>query len=256
MTSPTDGSPHLSAPGEQHQPPKGAARGDYISRKHSRAFDDKRVIADYIAEHCVNDFDAVLLDAGSTAELIAESLFKKCSYLSVLTNNLGAHQAYTRAIRGSREGEDEPLSTGNELLLPSGRFVTTYEALLGENTVQAMRAFTPNVTIIAVSGVRTDSGVFCHGAEEVAVKEVLWNTRADRRILAADWRRIGRRDAHPFGPLDRPGEMVQRTTVVTTMPPHDEPDRKRYDDQIKAMLKMGLTVERLKVPGRNDGSTT
>ncbi len=58
-----------------------------------------------VAKPYIKDFDAVLLDAGSTADMIAEEMFARCQFLSVLTNNMGAYAAYTRAR--TRRGEPD-----------------------------------------------------------------------------------------------------------------------------------------------------
>jgi DeoR/GlpR family transcriptional regulator of sugar metabolism len=62
-------------------------RGLYIRTKVQEQFDAKRIIAVHVATQYIKDFDAVLLDAGSTAEMIAEEMFAKRKFLSVLTNN-------------------------------------------------------------------------------------------------------------------------------------------------------------------------
>ena len=139
----------LSQPGMAILP-----RGLYIQRKMSEQVQAKALIAGHIAENYVEDFHAVLLDAGSTAEVVAEAMFAKRKYLSVLTNNMGAYAAYTRAIasnsvRAEGQAQNEVISgllNENELLLPGGRYDATYEALFGERTMTDIKLFTPNIT--------------------------------------------------------------------------------------------------------------
>jgi DeoR/GlpR family transcriptional regulator of sugar metabolism len=227
-------------------------RGLYIRRKISDQTEEKRKIAIYIAEKYIKDFNAVLLDAGSTAEMVAEEMFARRSFLSVLTNNMGAYASYTRA-RSDRDREpleneakeiSEYYARGNELLITGGIYVDTYEALLGEVTLKSIDGFTPNITIIGVSGLRMEEGVFCHGADERAVKSLLWTKKTDIRLIATDWSKIGRRDAHPFGILEQLRVNASEGIVVTCKYPDgiDDDRKKDFDDQIKYMKDAGIKV--------------
>ena len=235
-------------------------RGAYIQSKMRDQFPAKRKIAVCVVDEFVRDFDAVLLDAGSTAEMIAEEMFARRKFLSVLTNNMGAYAAYTRA-RSSRH-IDTPSTTGvplqgdfsrglqgNELLITGGVYVDTYEALLGDVTMKSISEFTPNTTIIGVSGLRCEEGVFCHGAEEAAIKKLLWTKKADIRLIATDWSKIGKRDAHSFGRLEQLGVNAKHAVVVTCNPPDDE-DPKRieeFEKEVRAMEKGNIKVVRLDI---------
>jgi DeoR/GlpR family transcriptional regulator of sugar metabolism len=224
-------------------------RGLYILTKLEQQTKAKRAIAQQIAKEYVKDFDAVLLDAGSTAEFIAEELFTVHKYLSVMTNNMGAYAAYARTIAPLEEGVSTlrtGLMNGNELLLPGGRYDATYEALLGDRTVDAIKTFTPNVIILGVSGLRFGEGVFCHGTDEVRVKHLLWTIPTDTRVIAADWTKIGKRDAHAFGPsVDGLGSRALRAVVVTSKPPRDAPpeQQKAFDDQIRRIQDANIHVD-------------
>jgi DeoR/GlpR family transcriptional regulator of sugar metabolism len=244
----------LSQPGMAILP-----RGLYIQRKMSEQVQAKALIAAHIAENYVEDFHAVLLDAGSTAEVVAEAMFAKRKYLSVLTNNMGAYAAYTRAIasnsvRAEGQAQNEVISgllNENELLLPGGRYDATYEALFGERTMTDIKLFTPNITIIGISGLRCGGGegFFCHGAEEVQLKQLLLTMPTDTRLIATDWSKIGRRDAHSFGPVEQLGVRAKRAVVVTTNPPRNanSEDRKEFDGQVKRMKEAHIIVEQLDI---------
>jgi DeoR/GlpR family transcriptional regulator of sugar metabolism len=234
-------------------------RGEYIRTKIRGQHAAKQAIAVHIAMEYVRDFDAVLLDAGSTAELVAEEMFANRRFLSVLTNNMGAYASYTRAraAAGAERGppaeddsEAHSLLRGNELLITGGRYVDTYEALLGDGTINSIKPFTPNITIIGISGLRWGEGVFCHGAEEAAVKNLLWTKPTDTRLIATDWTKIGRRDAHTFGKADQLGVNAKQAVVVTCNPPDeiDENQRREFEEQINAMRKASISVVRLDVP--------
>jgi DeoR/GlpR family transcriptional regulator of sugar metabolism len=238
-------------------------RGHYITSKMKDQRAAKSLIALHVANSYVKDFDAILLDAGSTAELIANEVFALRRFLSVLTNNMGAYAAYTRALAGTREqatnGQPEAANAtaplhGNELLITGGRYVDTYEALLGGGTIESIKPFTPNLTIIGISGLRGDEGVFCHGEEEAAVKNLLWTKPTDIRLIATDWSKIGKRDAHTFGRLDQFAMNAKQAIIVTCNPPNDISDKERedFEDQLNRMKGSKVKVVRLDVKERGE----
>jgi DeoR/GlpR family transcriptional regulator of sugar metabolism len=230
-------------------------RGLYVRTKILARYNIKRQIAIHVASKYVKDFDAVLLDAGSTAEMIAEEMFARRRFLSVLTNNMGAYAAYTRArelMTGEARQEGGPPNRGNELLITGGRYVDIYESLLGEGAILSIREFIPNITIIGTSGLRSDEGIFCHGSEESAVKELLLKKPVDIRLIATDWTKIGQRDAHSFGPVENLHLDAKQAVVVTCEPPKamydNDPERvQEFENQIKRMEKSNIVVEKVKV---------
>jgi DeoR/GlpR family transcriptional regulator of sugar metabolism len=227
-------------------------RGLYIRRKINSEHHVKRQIAAYIAEHYVTDFDAVLLDAGSTAEMIAEELFARRKFLSMLTNNMGAYAAYTRARELATEDtshSDLP-NHGNELLITGGRYVDVYESLLGEGALNSIQKFHPNVIIIGTSGLKCDEGVYCHGSEEAAVKKLLFEIPTDIRLIATDWTKVGKRDAYSFGPVQALTLLAQKAIVVTSEPPEEayaqQPERvKEFETELKKMQEYNIKVEKV-----------
>lgn len=238
--------------------PRILPRGHYIETKMKDQSPAKSQIALHVATNYVKDFDAILLDAGSTAEIIANEVFALRRFLSVLTNNMGAYAAYTRALAGTREettdGQPQaddytgPLH-GNELLITGGRYVDTYEALLGGGTIKSIEPFTPNLTVIGISGLRGDEGVFCHGEEEAAVKSLLWTKPTDIRLIATDWSKIGKRDAHTFGRLDQFAMNAKQAIIVTCNPPDNIPDKERedFEEQLNKLKGSRVQVVRLDV---------
>ena len=228
-------------------------RGHYIRTRILDQYDVKRQIAIHVATKYVNDFDAVLLDAGSTAEMIAEELFARHQFLSVLTNNMGAYAAYTRArevIPTETLQEKGPPNRGNELLITGGRYVDIYESLLGEGAIASITDFIPNVIIIGTSGLLVEEGVFCHGSEESAVKKHLWTKHTDIRLIATDWTKIGKRDAHSFGPVEQLCVNAKQAIVVTCEPPRsaykESPERvQEFENQIRKMETYKILVDKL-----------
>ncbi len=230
-------------------------RGKYITTKISEESLSKHAIAKHIVENYIKDFDAVLLDAGSTAEIIAEKMFAQRKFLSVLTNNMGAYAAYTiaREQKSVRDEEKDPPNHGNELLLSGGRYVDVYESLLGEGAITSFKNFTPNVVIIGTSGLRCEEGIFCHGSEEAAVKQLLLDKLTDTKLIATDWTKIGKRDARSFGPIEQLCSHADRAVIVTTEPPRElyktKPELvKEFDNQIKKIeTAYKIIVEKIPV---------
>ena len=225
-------------------------RGLYITIKTQEELAAKRSIAEHVVGEYVKDFDAVLLDAGSTVEIIAEELFKRRKFLSVLTNNMGAYAAYIRAgkVIESESGGAAPPNQGNELLISGGRYVDIYESLLGNGALSSIENFTPNVIIIGTSGLRCEEGIFCHGAEESAVKSLLWTKPTDIRLIVTDWTKIGKRDASAFGRLSDFRLNTKQAVIVTNQPPRDlynsdSERRKEFNDELEYMEKLGIKVD-------------
>jgi len=223
-------------------------RGLYISMKKKGQYAIKCEIAIRVVTYYIKDFDAVLLDAGSTAEIIAEEMFKQRKFLSVLTNNMGAYVEYTRARAGKFS-----VSNDNELLITGGRYADMYESLFGKDAIASISDFTPNVTIIGTSGIRYGEGIFCHGTEDSAVKQLLLTKPTDIRLIAADWTKIGSRDAHSFGTAEQLSLNAKQAVVVTSEIPrkvHDEdPERAReFENQIQMMKKNNIEVIKVKIP--------
>jgi DeoR/GlpR family transcriptional regulator of sugar metabolism len=229
-------------------------RGLYIRTKMHEVSEAKRMIAEHVAINYIKDFDAVLLDAGSTAEMIAEEMFVRRRFLSVLTNNMGAYAAFTRAreiVTGEINLEELPPNRGNELLITGGRYIDIYESLLGEGATTSIIDFTPNVIIIGTSGLRCEEGIFCHGAEESAVKKLLLTKQTDIRLIAADWTKIGKRNAHSFGPIEQLGVNAKQAVVVTCVPPRsaydEDPARmQEFENQIRKMEKYNIEVVKVR----------
>lgn len=217
-------------------------RGHYIKYKKEQRKEVKEKIAEYIASNLVKDFDAVLLDSGSTAETIAQQLFTKRKFLSVMTNNIGAYVAYSQAL--APRGE-LGMSQLNELILTGGRFDVTYEALYGDATIKAIEGFSPNVTIIGVSGLLSRGGAFCHGSEEVRIKKMLWSIQTDIRVIASDWSKIGKRDAFAFGPQITDFKLnAEKAYVVTSRPPRDS-DKKlieKFENELEILKTNDIQI--------------
>ena len=225
-------------------------RGLYITTKTQEELEAKKSIAGRIVRKYVKDFDAVLLDAGSTVEIVAEEMFKKRKFLSVLTNNMGVYASYIHAgriIESESKGKTPP-NQGNELLISGGRYFEMYESLLGSGALSSIEEFTPNVIILGTSGLRCEEGIFCHGSEESAVKTLLWTKPADIRLIVTDWTKIGKRDANAFGRVSDFRLNAKKAVIVTNLPPRDLYDSdseriKEFKNELELMKRMGIVVD-------------
>ena len=240
-------------------------RGLYITIKTKEELDAKRIIAEHVVREYVHDFDAVLLDAGSTVEIVAEEMFKQRKFLSVLTNNMGAYAAYIHAgkIADGEKGGKNPPNQGNELLISGGRYVDVYESLLGSGAISSIESFTPNVVILGTSGLRCEEGIFCHGSEESAVKSLLWTKPTDTRLIVTDWTKIGKRDASAFGRVSDFRLNAKRAVIVTNMPPRELcigdskkiPEQmseriKEFREELDLMERMGIKIDKVQIETR------
>lgn len=230
-------------------------RGLYILTKMKLQSPIKIEIAKHVAKTYVKDLDAVLLDAGSTAELIAEELFTQRKFLTVMTNNMGAYAAYTRAMTPIEDSKSYSLTqqlarNENDLVLPGGRYDATYEALFGDETLKAIQNFSPNVTIIGASGLRFNEGIYSHGVEDVRVKRLLWTIPTDIRLIAIDSSKIGKRDAFSFGnTVSELGEGARKAVIVTNAPSKSaaSEELKEFDEMVKQMKIAKIIVDILDI---------
>jgi DeoR/GlpR family transcriptional regulator of sugar metabolism len=203
------------------------------------------VAAAVVKEKLVKDGDAVVLDAGSSATYVAEVIFStELKNLSILTHNMDVFQKYfSKTFEGAR----------HQLLLTGGLFDESYNALYGTLTEKAYEVFHPNVVILAVSGLTAStnpasySGVYCHAVVETRIKELLFSWPAERRIIIADYSKIGKVDSHMFGDFSKMKSKLEplgRGYVVTTKPPKNAKSEeiKVFRDTIATLREWKIEV--------------
>lgn len=223
----------------------------YLRARTRENRDAKRAIAVKIAETFVRDNDSVILDAGSTAEMIADELFCRRSHLSVLTHNMRVYVSHIRALSAS----SDPAESGeNQLLITGGRYDHTYEALLGPYADASIESHGTRVIIIGVSGLRSEDGAYCRGAYELSMKRLFWGKPTDRRIIATDWSKLGSRDVLAFGKLEQMHFAADEAILVTNEPPASaSPDaRKVFEREVAAIESQNVQVVRVDVPAHSE----
>lgn len=130
---------------------------------------DKRAVA-RVAATLVNDGDVVLLDVGTTTQLLAREL--RGRRVTVMTSSL----AVLDVLR------DDPTV---ELILLGGWVRRAYHSLVGVLTEDALRQVHADLAFLGVSGVRRDGVVLDTTLVEVPVKRAMIEA-ADRSVLLAD----------------------------------------------------------------------
>ncbi|WP_427891461.1 DeoR/GlpR family DNA-binding transcription regulator [Kribbella sp. GL6] len=130
---------------------------------------EKRQIARRAAT-LVQDGDVVLLDVGTTTQLLADEL--RGRQVTVMTTSL----AVLDVLR------DDPVV---ELILLGGWVRRAYHSLVGVLTEDALRQIHADVAFLGASGVRRDGFVLDTTTVEVPVKRAMI-AAADRTVLLAD----------------------------------------------------------------------
>lgn len=188
-------------------------------------------VAKYVCEELVKDGDSIALDAGTSAMYVAEVLFRERRHmnLSILTHNM---EVFNKFGAGYAKDSETSLvdtllrGTNIQLILTGGEFSPSYNALFGVQTETSYNEFFPRLVILAISGLICSdkaeyaSGLYCHATNERPIKWLLFNKSTDRRVVVADWKKLGRPDSYRFGELNKLSDAVAETvTIVTTSPP-------------------------------------
>jgi len=130
---------------------------------------DKRAVARRAAS-LITDGDVLLLDIGTTTQLLAREL--RGRRVTVMTASLAVLDVLRDAA-------------GVELILLGGLVRPAYHSLVGVLTEDALRAVHADLAFLGASGVRADGEVLDTTLVEVPVKRALIKA-ADRSVLVAD----------------------------------------------------------------------
>jgi DeoR/GlpR family transcriptional regulator of sugar metabolism len=195
----------------------------YYRSKLKQNIDHKRAVArELLSQNLIHDGDPMVLDAGTSVSIAAELIFASdLKNLSILTHSIAVFQQFYEGTQGG----------GHEVLLTGGGFDQNYNALYGKVAESAYSAFNARVVILAISGLTAlkdlahEPGIYCHAVVETRLKEILFKLPTDRRIIVADYTKIGHVDSHLFGTI---GEIKSNVLsggdcLITTEPPADTP---------------------------------
>ena len=191
---------------------------------------DKIRVADYVCENLVTEGDSIALDAGTSPMYVAKSLFEKYSKmnLSILTHNMEVFKKFGTGYKRDITTEMWQ-GTNIQLILTGGEFSPSYNALFGVQTESAYNEYFPRLVILAISGLISsnqseyEDGLYCHATIERPVKKLLFTKPTDRRVVVADWKKLGRPDSYRLGEITKLTIGVSESvTIVTTKPPKNE----------------------------------
>ena len=237
-------------------------RGEYYNNKYNQYTAEKRIIAQYVVEKYIKDNASVILDAGSTIEIVAEEMFKKRKTLTVLTNNMGVYTAYIASL--TSEANDEKgfgiessnfnntskralySPNGNELLLSGGRYVGVYDSLLGSWALESVQKFQPSVIIIGTSGITDEIGICCHGSEESDYKRALATKTTSTLIIVTDFTKFGKYDSFSFAKISELCMKAEEVIIVTNEPSQEDHNSKH--DECEKFTKEINRIMALKLP--------
>jgi DeoR/GlpR family transcriptional regulator of sugar metabolism len=211
----------------------------FHERQKSKNVLHKRAVAQAVLKlGLIRDKDAVILDAGSSTRYLADELFTSNSKLSlhdlsVLTHNL---PVFMNVLRKSNSAQHRLY----EMLITGGCYDKTYDALYGKITESSYETFYPTVVVLAISGIVSGEatkpgGVFCHAAVETSIKELLFRKRTERRIIIADYTKVGRMDSHCFGYQSELLTGARQVCIVTTKCSNDSNNYIAYKETIDAL---------------------
>lgn len=141
------------------------------------AADEKRHIADVVAD-LLGRNETVILDSGSTALAVAQSLRGRGLGLTVVTPSLLV----------ALELVDEPETT---VVLTGGELRPGELSLIGPTTEDTLAHYNCDTYVMGVAGIDGDRGISDYHQAESRVKHAA-SKRADRVIVAADKSKLGR----------------------------------------------------------------
>lgn len=164
----------------------------------------KKAVALYVWQNfiTVDDNPRIIIDAGSSAEAVAAVITEQLANRmevegesrvvpTVFTHNLGAWQVLSSS--------DAKI----DLYLVGGRYNPDLNAIIEAGVFEGqLRLWSPNIAIIAVSGIDPE-GLYCSNIQdEHPVKEKLAKKKVERRLIVCDHSKIGRTDVRMFVSLE------------------------------------------------------
>lgn len=177
----------------------------------------KEAVGHYVWKQFIipDDNPRIIIDAGSSALAVAKVISEQLSELNaeekeklviptVFTHNLGAW---------------EVLSKGAEKIdvyLIGGRYNKKLNAIIEPKVfADQLSLWSPNIAIIAVSGI-DEEGLYCSNEQnEHPVKESLARKKVERRLVVCDHSKIGKRDTSKFISLEDLKKDCAELFVIT-----------------------------------------
>lgn len=216
----------------------------YFQRREDYRKEAKFAVARYIVQKFLQEGDSILLDAGTSLYPIAEEIVAGArqspehSHFTIMTHNYKAFQILV----------DVPTDANLNIVLAGGRYDKDLNALFGPQTTMAYSEFFPKVVLIGISAMNATQGLFCHGnTEELDVKKLIFKKPCGKRIIVADYTKLGTYDSLCFGRSEDMLTNTESCIVIIDTPNSDASSRtkEKYQSEIERLHARGIDVEQI-----------
>ena len=177
--------------GALRAPRRGASQP--ISLRRSEDLEAKRVLARATAA-LVDDGESVIIDNGTTCEMVAENLDIRALCLSL---SAAATLAST---------------PGSVVTVPGGIVETDTLAMLTTTAVDAVRRFRADVAILGACAVSAQSGLTCTEDHDAVLKAAIIGS-SSRCLMPAPPRKLTRSSTYGFGELSNLDTLLTTTDI-------------------------------------------
>jgi DeoR/GlpR family transcriptional regulator of sugar metabolism len=154
--------------------------------------EEKERIAEFVA-HIINDNASIMIDGGSTTQMVAEKLINKKNLL-VVTNcpSIGLV-----LLKG----------TGNKVLLTGGEMMRGTNSVVGVAAELELRRIRTDKAIIGVSALNAEDGLFSANPHEGEIKRLMI-VNARETIVVADSSKFDIQALYMFNDFERIGKLI------------------------------------------------
>lgn len=177
--------------GALRAPRRGASQP--IALRRAEDIDIKRHLARATAA-LIEDGDSVIIDNGTTCQLVAEALAGR--EIRVLALSLGAAAALASV-------------PGAQVTIPGGAVETDTLSMLTTSAVDAVRAFRADIGILGACAASSESGLTCTETYDATLKAAIIASSANR-FMPATPRKLTRSSTYRFG------EVADLDVLLTT----------------------------------------
>ncbi|KGJ91052.1 transcriptional repressor AgaR [Thalassotalea sp. ND16A] len=168
-----------------------------IKEKHKENYKTKLLLGKAVAD-LIQDGDAIILDSGTTTELVAQNLIEKQN-LTVMTNGLNIANELSR--------------TDNcDVYISGGKLRRKSMSFYGSQAEQKLKLYNFNKVILAVDGIDLSSGISTHHEPEANFNRAMCDS-AEQIIVVTDSSKFGRRSLHAILPLKAIDILVTDTGI-------------------------------------------
>lgn len=155
--------------------------------------EEKKRIAEFVAEHLIHDGESIMIDAGSTTMEVANSLVIRKNILTV-TNSFVIGEILSR-------GKD------NKIILTGGELLKETSALIGSIAEHSLMNYRTDKAVIGISGLLVDEGCFAAVPHEAEIKRIM-SQNSYETIIVTDSSKIGTRAFNIFSDFSNISKIV------------------------------------------------